>query len=392
MHGDGLGTTNRLARPPYTRASADAGRTNERPGVTARDSPAPAGGPSSSGGALGCAHRPDVGRRHVPAEGVGRRRPRPVRRRAGSTSGPSSRGAARRRPGLRPGDTLLGIGRRMLNPPAEAASELGRHADGETVRYLVQRGEQVLELKVVLSPYRLGSAAYVYYALLGALFFGLGLFVFSPAARATPRRRSSSSCASSSCSSSSAGSGRSSYYWIDYFVQVAGTLALFLLGAVFLHFFLLFPSPEGLPLRRRAAPGEAPALALVLVQRFLNGSPLALRPSLHAPAGRSTSSRWRTLRRTGDRAARLRRAAGRTGFSSPTTSSSAFSRSPTPGGRRGQDDAPADPRPPPRHARRGSSRSSSSRSTSRPSSATSGTSRGASSRWPSSRSRSPTRS
>ena len=33
----------------------------------------------------------------------------------------------------------------------------------------------------------------------------------------------------------------SSYYWIDYFVQVAGTLALFLLPAVFLHFFLLFP-------------------------------------------------------------------------------------------------------------------------------------------------------
>ncbi|HYN43908.1 MAG TPA: PDZ domain-containing protein, partial [Thermoanaerobaculia bacterium] len=71
--------------------------------------------------------------------------------------------------GIRSGDTLLGIGRRMLNSPAEAASELGRHAAKETVPYLVKRGEQVLELHLVLSPYRLGSAAYVYYALLGGL-------------------------------------------------------------------------------------------------------------------------------------------------------------------------------------------------------------------------------
>ncbi len=81
--------------------------------------------------------------------------------------------------GVRAGDALLGIGRRMLKSPAEAATELGRHRAGDTVPYLVRRGEQVLELRVVLSPYRLGSASYVYYALLGALFFGLGFFVYS---------------------------------------------------------------------------------------------------------------------------------------------------------------------------------------------------------------------
>ena len=49
-----------------------------------------------------CAHRADVGRRHVPAEGVGRRRPRPLRRAAGSTCGPSCPGGRRRRPGSGP--------------------------------------------------------------------------------------------------------------------------------------------------------------------------------------------------------------------------------------------------------------------------------------------------
>jgi sigma-B regulation protein RsbU (phosphoserine phosphatase) len=177
-------------------------------------------------------------------------------------------GGAAEQAGLKAGDVILGIGHRMLNRATEAPSELRRHRIGESVEYLVRRGEKIFEAQVVLSSFRLGSGTYLYYALLGLLFFALGVFVVSrrpddPAVgvfyvlcilfmlffvcRLRP----------------------SSYYWIDYFVQVAGTLALFLLPAVFLHFFLLFPRRKVF----RIAGPETPR-ALRTLQEFLNGSPL----------------------------------------------------------------------------------------------------------------------
>ncbi len=175
--------------------------------------------------------------------------------------------------GLRPGDVILGIGHRMLGRPADAPAELRRHGIGDQVRYLVQRGEQVFEVTVTLSAYRAASLSYFYFAFLGTLFFALGGFVYAkrpsdPAAgvffllctlfllffvcRLRPL----------------------SYYWIDYFVQLAGTFALFLLPAVFLHFFLLFPSRKDLHFADSASGPLRPALAAL--QRFLNGSPLFL--------------------------------------------------------------------------------------------------------------------
>jgi serine phosphatase RsbU (regulator of sigma subunit) len=184
-------------------------------------------------------------------------------------------GGAAEKAGLRAGDTVLGIGHHMLNKAAEAPTELRRHRAGETVEYLVRRGENVFETKLVLTPFRLGSASYFYFAFLGLLFFVLGAFVVSrraddPAVQVfyvlcilfmlffICRLRPSS------------------YYWIDYVVQVAGTLALFLLPAVFLHFFLLFPRKKTFRFADRL-PGEAPAAPwLPALQRFLNRSPLLL--------------------------------------------------------------------------------------------------------------------
>lgn len=182
-------------------------------------------------------------------------------------------GGAAEHAGILAGDRILGIGHRMLNRPADAPPELSRHRIGEAVDYLVQRNEKTFETKVVLSPFRLGSYAYVYYVLLGALFFALGLFVATrrledPAVSVfyllcvlfmlffVCRLRPSS------------------YYWVDYFVQFAGTFALFLLPAVFLHFFLLFPARKVFHFADRPS-GEDPAPAvLAALQRFLNGSPL----------------------------------------------------------------------------------------------------------------------
>ena len=182
-------------------------------------------------------------------------------------------GGAAEKAGLRTGDTVLGIGHRMLNKAAEAPPELRRHGAGEAVDYLVSRGGEVFETKLVLTPFRLGSASYFYFAFLGLLFFVLGAFVVSrrpddPAVQVfyvlcllfmlffICRLRPSS------------------YYWIDYVVQVAGTLALFLLPAVFLHFFLLFPAKKTFRFAERAAGVSPSAPWLGTLQRFLNRSPL----------------------------------------------------------------------------------------------------------------------
>ena len=51
-----------------------------------------------------------------------------------------------------------------------------------------------------------------------------------------------------------------SYWWIDVFVQSTGTVSLFLMPAVFLHFFLIFPRPKRLHFARADEwTGEPPA-------------------------------------------------------------------------------------------------------------------------------------
>jgi serine phosphatase RsbU (regulator of sigma subunit) len=184
-------------------------------------------------------------------------------------------GGAAEKAGLKAGDVILGIGHHMLNKAADAPAELLRHRIGESVDYLVRRGGDVFETKLSLTPFRLGSGTYFYFAFLGLLFFALGVFVVS--------RRPDDSAVQVFyvlcilfmeffvCRLRP-----SSYYWIDYVVQIAGTLALFLLPAVFLHFFLLFPEKKTFHFADRA-PGQAPAPTfLAALQRFLNGSPLLL--------------------------------------------------------------------------------------------------------------------
>ena len=184
-------------------------------------------------------------------------------------------GGAAERAGLKSGDVILKIGHRMLNKATDAPPELLRHKVGEKVDYLVRRGGNVFETKVSLTPYRLGSATYYYFVFLGLLFFALGVFVVA--------RRPDDSAVQVFyvlcilfmeffvCRLRP-----SSYYWIDYVVQIAGTLALFLLPAVFLHFFLLFPEKKTFRFadRRPGQPAAPPALEAL--QRFLNGSPLLL--------------------------------------------------------------------------------------------------------------------
>src|SRR5262245_24447287 len=187
--------------------------------------------------------------------------------------------------GIRPGDCVQGIGQKIVNTTSDASAELRRHRIGEKVDYLVRNGPCVgvtapkpagSELRTVrlqLSSERLGGKTYLYAVVVGFLFFLIGLFVFAR----VPHERSAQMffllcvlfllffvCRL-----------RPASYWsIDIFVQNTGTVSLFLLPAVFLHFFLIFPRPKRFHFARPDEwTGEPPARWKVKLQDFLSTSP-----------------------------------------------------------------------------------------------------------------------
>ncbi len=186
-------------------------------------------------------------------------------------------GGPAQRAGIRAGDRIVGIGRRLVKSASDASAELQRHRIGETVPYLITReGELKEAVPVRLTSIRLGEKTYMYVAVLGFLFFFIGFFVF--------RRRPDDRAARVFfllcvlfllffvCRLRPA-----SYWWIDVFVQTTGTVSLFLLPAVFLHFFLIFPRPQRFSFARADEwTGEPPPSWKSRLQAFLSASPSLL--------------------------------------------------------------------------------------------------------------------
>jgi serine phosphatase RsbU (regulator of sigma subunit) len=175
--------------------------------------------------------------------------------------------------GIQAGDRVLGIGQRLVNTASDASEELLKHHIGESVPYLVRRGETLLTLQVKLASIRLGSTTYVYAAGLGFLFFLIGLFVFRHQPDDRAARLFFLLCVLFLlffvCRLRPA-----SYWWIDVFVQNTGTVSLFLLPAVFIHFFLIFPRPKQLRFAKADEwSGKPPARWKVWLQDFLSASP-----------------------------------------------------------------------------------------------------------------------
>ncbi|HEY6928718.1 MAG TPA: SpoIIE family protein phosphatase [Thermoanaerobaculia bacterium] len=191
------------------------------------------------------------------------------------------------RAGIPAGDCVVGIGRRMVNTISDASTELRRHAIGEKVPYLVRRGacpafpdagpaSEQRAFDVALSSERLGGSTYLYFAVLGFLFFFIGLFVFHNRPDDRAARVFFLLCVLFMlffvCRLRPA-----SYWWIDVFVQNTGTVSLFLLPAVFLHFFLVFPRPKELHFARPDEwSGEPAARWKTRLQDFLSASPALL--------------------------------------------------------------------------------------------------------------------
>jgi serine phosphatase RsbU (regulator of sigma subunit) len=154
--------------------------------------------------------------------------------------------------GILAGDRIAGIDRTVLASSAHAGKLLARHEIGDEVPYLLRRAHGLEEVRVHLGRRFIGSAPYFFACLLGFAFFGVALFV----RRKQPELRAaqifylvgSLFLLFLVCRLRPA-----SYGWIDSLVLEAGAVALLLLPACFLHFFLVFPRPIGL----RPSPGDA---------------------------------------------------------------------------------------------------------------------------------------
>jgi serine phosphatase RsbU (regulator of sigma subunit) len=196
-------------------------------------------------------------------------------------------GGPAERAGIPAGDCVVGIGKRIVNTISDASSELRRHAIAEKVKYLVRSGPcpaspdsgpaaKQREVLVTLTSERLGGTTYLYFAILGFLFFFIGLFVFHSRPDDRAARVFFLLCVLFMlffvCRLRPA-----SYWWIDIFVQNTGTISLFLLPAVFLHFFLVFPRPKTLHFARPDEfTGEPAARWKRGLQNFLSASPALL--------------------------------------------------------------------------------------------------------------------
>ncbi|HRR14573.1 MAG TPA: SpoIIE family protein phosphatase [Thermoanaerobaculia bacterium] len=148
--------------------------------------------------------------------------------------------------GLRPGDRIAGIDRVLLRSTAHADEILAARRAGEVVPYLVARDGTLREVSVRLGYRAFIDFSYLFACLLGFGFFAIGKFVL----RRQPGLRSAQVffiltvlfLAFLVCRLRPA-----SYTWMDSFALGLGMIALLLLPASFLHFFLIFPEP--VPLR-----------------------------------------------------------------------------------------------------------------------------------------------
>jgi len=150
---------------------------------------------------------------------------------------------------LQPGDEIIGIGTTLVASPQEAAQLLGRQQVGSLVPYLIMRDGKVLRVPVRLSAFRTADRFYPYYGFLSLAYWLIGLMIYLRGRESQAARLFFRMCLLFAVFFMT-DLNRSSYFWGDIITRNAGALARFLLPALFLHFFLVFPDKKIVVTRR----------------------------------------------------------------------------------------------------------------------------------------------
>ena len=144
---------------------------------------------------------------------------------------------------LQKGDKILGVANRLVKSPQAAAAQLKKQQPGSTVRYLIERDERQFLVKVPLTSSRVVGLSYLLNVLLAVVYLTIGFLVYIKSNNEQPARLFFWLCLLFTLYFMT-NVEHSSYFWGAIISQNIGAFARFLLPAVFLLFFLVFPEKK----------------------------------------------------------------------------------------------------------------------------------------------------
>ncbi len=169
---------------------------------------------------------------------------------------------------LRRGDIIVGIGTTIVTSPQMAASELRRHAPGTDVPYLIRRGGRQERVLVPLTSTRADMNDYSVNVVLALVYLVIGFAVYLRSGNERAAGLFFLLCLMFALYFMT-NLQQASYFLGAIIAQNIGAFARFMLPAVFLHFFLVFPRKK-LTLTRH--PFLAPLLYIMPLMFFLRFS------------------------------------------------------------------------------------------------------------------------
>jgi serine phosphatase RsbU (regulator of sigma subunit) len=166
---------------------------------------------------------------------------------------------------LQTGDRIQGIGRTIVNSPQSAAKELRRHEPGTEVPYLVERGGEPMILMVPLGTTRVDMRDYAVNVMLALVYLVIGFAVYLRAGDERAPGLFFVLCLLFGLYFMT-NLQQVSYFLGALITQNIGAFARFMLPAVFLQFFLVFPRKK---LTLTKHPFLAPLLYLLPLMFYL---------------------------------------------------------------------------------------------------------------------------
>ncbi len=144
---------------------------------------------------------------------------------------------------LQVGDIIVGLGGSIVNTPLDASRELRRHEPGDEITYLIRRDGRQSLVQVPLSSTRVDLRDYAVNVFLAAIYLVIGFAVYLRAQDDRPAATFYVLCLLFALYFMT-NLQAASYFLGALIVQNLGAFARFMLPAVFLNFFLLFPTKK----------------------------------------------------------------------------------------------------------------------------------------------------
>lgn len=144
---------------------------------------------------------------------------------------------------LQPGDIIVGLGNSIVDSPQDAARELRRHSPGEQINYLIKRGGQQIQVRVPLTSTRVNMQDYAVNVVLALIYLVIGFAVYLRSQEDRPAALFYVLCLLFALYFMT-NLQAASYFLGAIIAQNMGAFARFMLPAVFLNFFLVFPTKK----------------------------------------------------------------------------------------------------------------------------------------------------